>query len=209
MSVTDELLKSAEAYATEFDKGDLALPPARRVAVLACMDAQLDPQKVLGLAEGDGHVIRNAGGVATDDAIRSLAISQLLLGTDEIILIHHSDCGMCTFSDDDFRQGIEEETGLRPPWAAAAFPDAEGDLRRSVARIKASPFIPKRDHVRGFIYEEKTGRLREGAERGLPVVGVTVSSPPPAGSGALINAFCDPIASVSRSGAEGRRRSGT
>ncbi len=163
MSVTDELLKGAESYAAGFDKGDLPLPPARKVAVLACMDARLDPQKVLGLAEGDGHVIRNAGGVATDDAIRSLAISQRLLGTEEIILIHHTDCGMCTFSDDGFRQSIESETGVRPPWAAEAFPDAEGDVRQSVARIKASPFIPKRDSVRGFIYEVATGRLREVA----------------------------------------------
>jgi carbonic anhydrase len=162
MSVTDELLQGAESYAATFDKGDLRLPPARKVAVLACMDARLDPQKVLGLAEGDGHVIRNAGGVATDDAIRS-AISQRLLGTEEVILIHHTDCGMCTFSDDGFRQSIESETGVRPPWAAEAFPDAEGDVRLSVARIKASPFIPKRDSVRGFIYEVETGRLREVA----------------------------------------------
>ena len=163
MSVTDELLKGAESYAAWFDKGDLPLPPARKVAVVACMDARLDPRKVLGLAEGDAHVIRNAGGVVTDDAIRSLAISQRLLGTEEIILIHHTDCGMLHL----LRRRVPAEHRVghrdRPPWAAEAFPDAEGDVRQSVARIKASPFIPKRDSVRGFIYEVETGRLREVA----------------------------------------------
>jgi carbonic anhydrase len=161
MSVTDELLENAKRYAEGFDKGDLPLPPARKVAVVACMDARLNPQKVLGLEEGDGHVIRNAGGVVTDDAIRSLAISQRLLGTEEIILIHHSDCGMLTFSDDEFRQGIEAEVGQRPSWAAEAFPHVEGDVRQSLARIAASPFIPKKDRVRGFVYEVETGTLRE------------------------------------------------
>jgi carbonic anhydrase len=163
MSVTDELLRNAEAYAAEFAGGDLPLRPARRVAVLACMDARIDLHEMLGLAVGDGHIIRNAGGVATDDAIRSLAISQRLQGTEEIILIHHTGCGMCTFSDDDFRRSIEEETGLRPPWAAETFSDPEAGLRRSVARILASPFIPRRDNVRGFVYEVETGRLREVA----------------------------------------------
>ena len=139
MSTTDQLLDNAKSYASEFDKGDLPLPPARKVAVVACMDARLDPQKVLGLAEGDGHVIRNAGGVVTDDAIRSLAISQRLLGTEEIILIHHTDCGMVTFSDDDFRRGIQDEVGVKPQWAAEAFPDAEEDVRQSIGRIQASP----------------------------------------------------------------------
>ncbi len=161
MSVTDELLKNNEAYAANFDKGDLPLPPARKVAVVACMDARLNPYGALGLSEGDAHVIRNAGGVVTDDEIRSLAISQRLLGTEEIVLIHHTDCGMLTFTDDDFRRQIQEETGIKPEWAAEAFSDLEEDVRQSIARIEASPFIPKKDSVRGFVYEVETGRLRE------------------------------------------------
>jgi carbonic anhydrase len=161
MSVTDELLKNNEAYAARFDKGELPLPPAKKVAVLACMDARLNPYGALGLQEGDAHVIRNAGGVVTDDEIRSLAISQRLLGTEEIILIHHTDCGMLTFTDDAFKQSIQEETGIKPEWAAEAFADLEEDVRQSVARIKASPFIPKKDSVRGFVYEVETGKLRE------------------------------------------------
>ncbi len=161
MSVTDEFLQANEAYAAQFAKGDLPLPPARKTAVLACMDARLDPAKVLGLEEGDAHVIRNAGGVATADAIRSLAISQRLLGTREIVLIHHTDCGMLTFSDDEFRQGIEAETGQRPEWAAEAFPDVDQDVRQSIHRIKSSPYIPHRDQVRGFVYHVESGQLRE------------------------------------------------
>ena len=161
MSVTDELLSSNEDYAATFDHGDLAMPPARRVAVLACMDARLDPAKALGLSEGDAHVIRNAGGAVTEDAIRSLAISQRLLGTREIVLIHHTDCGMLTFNDDAFRHQIEEETGIRPSWAAEAFSDLDADLRQSMHRIKSSPFLPHTDSVRGFVYDVTTGRLRE------------------------------------------------
>jgi carbonic anhydrase len=161
MSVTDELLENNQAYAEGFDKGDLPLPPAKKVAVVACMDARLNPYAVLGLNEGDAHVIRNAGGVVTDDEIRSLAISQRLLGTEEIILIHHTDCGMLTFSDDDFKRQIQDETGIKPEWAAEAFPDLEEDVRQSVARIKTSPFIPNKDSVRGFVYEVETGKLRE------------------------------------------------
>jgi carbonic anhydrase len=161
MSVTDELLANAERYAQAFDQGDLPMPPAKRVAVLACMDARLNPYGLLGLREGDAHIIRNAGGVVTDDEIRSLAISQRLLGTEEIILIHHTDCGMLTFKDDEFRRQIQEETGVKPEWAAEAFDDLEEDLRQSIARIKASPFIPRKDHVRGFIYDVNTGGLRE------------------------------------------------
>ena len=161
MSITDELLKNNEAYASSFEKGDLPLPPAKKVAVLACMDARLNPYGALGLEEGDAHVIRNAGGVVTDDEIRSLAISQRLLGTEEIILIHHTDCGMLTFTDDDFKKSIQDETGIKPEWAAEAFPDLDEDVRQSVARIKASPFIPKKDSVRGFVYEVETGKLRE------------------------------------------------
>ena len=161
MSVTDELLENAKTYAASFDKGELPLPPGRKIAVLACMDARLNPYGLLGLQEGDAHVIRNAGGVVTDDEIRSLAISQRLLGTEEIILIHHTDCGMLTFSDDEFRRSIQEETGIKPSWPAEAFSDLEEDLRQSLARITSSPFIPKKDSVRGFVYEVETGRLRE------------------------------------------------
>ncbi len=161
MSVTDELLRNAEAYAEGFDKADLPMPPARKVAVVACMDARLNPYGLLGLQEGDAHVIRNAGGVITDDEVRSLAISQRLLGTEEIVLIHHTDCGMLTFTDDEFRRSIQDETGIKPEWAAEAFPDLDEDVRQSVARVNASPFIPNKDSVRGFVYEVETGRLRE------------------------------------------------
>jgi carbonic anhydrase len=161
MSATDDLLANNEAYAAAFDKGELQAPPGRKVAVVACMDARLNVWGALGLSEGDAHVIRNAGGVVTDDAIRSLAISQRLLGTEEIVLIHHTGCGMLTFTDDEFRSSIEEETGIKPEWAAESFTDLEGDVRQSIARIKASPFIPRKDSVRGFIYEVESGRLRE------------------------------------------------
>src|SRR5918999_2122839 len=161
MSVTDELVANNEAYAARFDKGDLPLPPARKVAVVACMDARLNPYGILGLSEGDAHIIRNAGGVITDDEIRSLAISQRLLGTEEIILIHHTDCGMLTFPDDEFKRSVQDDTGIKPEWAAEAFADLDEDVRQSIARIKASPFIPNKDSVRGFVYEVETGRLRE------------------------------------------------
>ena len=161
MSTTDELLRNAQAYADSFNKGDLPLPPAKKVAVLACMDARLNPYGILGLQEGDAHVIRNAGGVVTDDEIRSLAISQRLLGTEEIILIHHTDCGMLTFSDDEFKRSIQDEVGIKPEWAAEAFGDLDEDVRQSVARIMASAFIPRKDSIRGFVYEVETGRLRE------------------------------------------------
>ena len=164
MSVTDELLQNAERYAETFDKGDLPLPPAKRVAVLACMDARLNPYALLGLSEGDAHVIRNAGGVVTDDEIRSLSISQRLLGTEEIILIHHTDCGMLTFTDDEFRHQVQQDTGVKPEWAAEAFADLAEDVRQSMARIKHSPFIPRKEQVRGFIYDVETGRLSEVPE---------------------------------------------
>ena len=163
MSAIDELLERAERYAERFDKGGLPLPPARRVAVLACMDARLNPHALLGLEEGDAHVIRNAGGVVTDDEIRSLSISQRLLGTEEVMLIHHTDCGMLTFGDDEFRRQIQDDTGIKPEWAAEAFEDLDEDVRQSIARIKASPFIPNKERVRGFVYEVETGRLREVA----------------------------------------------
>jgi carbonic anhydrase len=161
VTATDDLLANNASYAERFDKGDLPLPPARGVAVVACMDARLHVHGLLGLEEGDAHIIRNAGGVVTDDAIRSLAISQRKLGTKEIILIHHTDCGMLTFSDDDFRREIQEETGIRPHWAAEAFPDLDEDVKQSIARIEASPFIRDTSSVRGFVYDVTTGRLRE------------------------------------------------
>src|SRR3954449_7156008 len=161
MSVTDELVRNAEKYAEQFDKGELPMPPARKVAVVACMDARLIPTKVLGLEEGDAHVIRNAGGVVTEDEIRSLAISQRLLGTEEIMLIHHTDCGMLTFADDDFRRQVQDDTGIKPEWAAETFVDLDEDVRQSIARIEASPFIPRKDQIRGFVYDVHTGRLRE------------------------------------------------
>jgi carbonic anhydrase len=161
MSRTDELLTNNEAYAAAFDKANLPMPPGVGVAVVACMDARLDPARALGLQEGDAHVIRNAGGVISDDAIRSLVISQRLLGTSEIILIHHTDCGMLTFADDDVKRQIEADTGIRPPFALEAFADVDDDVRQSIARIQASPFIPHKDAVRGFVYDVGTGALRE------------------------------------------------
>ena len=161
MSAIDDALNSNSRYADGFDKGDLPLPPARGLAVVACMDARLDVHQIMGLAEGDAHVIRNAGGVVTDDAIRSLTISQRLLGTREIALIHHTDCGMLTFRDDDVKDAIEADTGLRPTFAMEAFPNLEADVRQSMARIAASPFIPHKDQVRGFVYDCATGSLNE------------------------------------------------
>ncbi len=163
MSVTDELLANNEAYAASFDKGDLPLPPAKKLTVVACMDSRMDLFGMLGLQHGDAHLLRNAGGVVTDDVIRSIAISQRLLGTEEVMLVHHTDCGMLKITDDGFRHELEEETGIRPTWAAEAFRDLDGDVRQSMARIKTSPFIPHRDRVRGFVYEVETGRLREVA----------------------------------------------
>ncbi|MGN6679801.1 MAG: beta-class carbonic anhydrase [Streptosporangiaceae bacterium] len=160
MSATDEYLANNARYAQTFT-GPLPMPPARQVAVVACMDARLNIYAILGLEDGEAHVIRNAGGVITDDEIRSLAISQRLLGTREIILIHHTDCGMLTFSDDDFRRSIQDETGIKPPWAAEAFGDLDEDVRQSVARIEASPFLPHRDAIRGFVFDVATGKLSE------------------------------------------------
>ena len=161
MSTTDELIANAEAYANTFSNGGLPLPPARKIAVLACMDARLNPYGLLGLKEGDAHVIRNAGGVVTDDEIRSLAIYQRLLGTEEIVLIHHTDCGMLTFTDDAFKRSVQDDVGIKPEWAAEAFSDLDEDVRQSIARIQASPFIPHKDSVRGFVYDVHTGTLRE------------------------------------------------
>jgi carbonic anhydrase len=160
MSKTDELLANNERYAETFG-GQLPLPPSAHLAVVACMDARLNVYGILGLRDGEAHVIRNAGGVVTDDEIRSLAISQRLLGTTEIILIHHTDCGMLTFTDDAFKAAIEKETGIKPPWAAEAFADLDEDVRQSIRRITTSPFIPHTSAVRGFVFDIGTGRLRE------------------------------------------------
>ncbi len=161
MSVIDEVLNDNARYAQSFDKGDLPLPPERKLAVLACMDARLDLHQILGLQEGDAHVIRNAGGVVSDDAIRSLVISQRLLGTQAIMLIHHTDCGMLTFRDDDVKDSIEADTGLRPSFALEAFRDLEQDVRQSMSRVQANPFICYKDQVRGFVYDCATGRIKE------------------------------------------------
>jgi carbonic anhydrase len=162
MSATDEYLSNNAAYAGEFS-GPLPLPPSKGTAVIACMDARLNVYGILGLHEGESHVIRNAGGVVTDDEIRSLAISQRLLGTTEIILIHHTDCGMLTFTDDQFKRAIQDETGIKPPWAAESFTSLEEDVRQSIARIKASPFVPHKDAIRGFVFDVATGKLNEVA----------------------------------------------
>ena len=161
MTATDDALQRNASYAEAFDKGDLPIPPASRLAVVACMDARLDVHGLLGLELGDAHVIRNAGGVVSDDALRSLVISQRLLGTQEIILIHHTDCGMLTFRDDDIKDAILADTGLRPAFALEAFGDLDQDIRQSIARIQANPFIPNKDQIRGFVYDCATGRLNE------------------------------------------------
>jgi carbonic anhydrase len=160
MSKTDEFLQNNQRYSESFS-GPLPMPPSAGVAVVACMDARLNVYGILGLADGEAHVIRNAGGVITDDEIRSLAISQRLLGTSEIILIHHTDCGMLTFTDDAFKSGIEKEVGIKPEWAAEAFSDLDADVRQSIKRIKSSPFIPHTDAVRGFVFDVASGQLRE------------------------------------------------
>ena len=161
MSTIDDLLPNNAAYAEGFSKGDLPMPPGKKIAIVACMDARLETGALLGLQEGDAHVIRNAGGVVTDDAIRSLTISQRLLGTREIMLIHHTDCGMLTFEDGAVKQQILDDTGIRPPFALEAFSDPDADVRQSIARIQASPFLLHKDQVRGFVYEVESGRLRE------------------------------------------------
>jgi carbonic anhydrase len=160
MSATDEYLANNARYAESFT-GPLPMPPSQQVAVVACMDARLNVYAILGLGDGEAHVIRNAGGVVTDDEIRSLAISQRLLGTREIILIHHTDCGMLTFTDDGFKKSIQDDTGIKPAWSAEAFGDLDEDVRQSIARIKASPFVPHKDAIRGFVFDVATGKLNE------------------------------------------------
>ena len=157
----DRCVANNKRYAENFDKADVPSAPGRKAAVIACMDARIDTGKMLGLSEGDAHVIRNAGGVVTDDVLRSLVISQRLLGTREIILVQHTDCGMLTFRDDDMKDSIKADTGLRPSFALEAFPNLEDNLRQSIRRIKACPFIPVKDKIRGFVYNVKTGLLEE------------------------------------------------
>jgi carbonic anhydrase len=161
MTATDQLLENARRYAEEFDQGGRPMPPATKVAVVACMDARIVPSQLLGLGVGDAHVIRNAGGVVSADTIRSLAISQRLLGTEEVVLLHHTDCGMLTFDDESFKRSIQDETGIKPEWAAEAFSDLDEDVRQSIARIQHSPFLPNKGSVRGFVYDVETGALRE------------------------------------------------
>ena len=163
MSVTDELLRNNAEFASSFSNGELPMPPSRNLAVVACMDARLNVYALLGLGAGEAHVIRNAGGVVSEDVIRSLAISQRLLGTREVILVHHTDCGMLTFTDDQLKADIEADTGVRPHFALEAFSDLERDVRQSIARIKASPFVPHKDAVRGFVYDVRSGALQEVA----------------------------------------------
>ena len=161
MSSIDQLLENNKRYAESFDKGDLQLAPSKGVAIVACMDARLDVYRICGIEEGDAHVIRNAGGVVTHDEIRSLALSQRLLGTTEIMLIHHTDCGMLTFTDDEFKREIQNEIGQKPNWAAEAFPDVEDDVRQSLQRVRNSPFVTKTSSLRGFVFDVATGKLNE------------------------------------------------
>ncbi len=161
MTAIDDFLANNAAYADTFGKGSLPMPPAKQIAAVVCMDARMETGAMLGLSEGDAHVIRNAGGVVTDDVIRSLTISQRLLGTREIMLIHHTDCGMLTFKDADLKQAIFDDIGLKPPFAMEAFEDVDADVRQSLARVKASPYIPHKDQVRGFVFEVESGQLRE------------------------------------------------
>jgi carbonic anhydrase len=161
VSETDQLVENARAYVESFERSELPAAPSKGVAVLACMDARITPTRILGLNEGEAHVLRNAGGVVTDDAVRSLALSQHLLGTEEIILLHHTDCRLLQITDEEFAARLEEATGERPAWSAEAFTDLEQDVRDSIARMRESPFIPRKDSIRGFVYDVKTGELRE------------------------------------------------
>ena len=161
MTTTEELLRNNGRYAESFAKADLPMPPGKKIAIVACMDARIETGRMLGIEEGDAHVIRNAGGVVTDDVIRSLTISQRLLGTREIVLVHHTDCGMLTFQDDALKEQVRSDTGIRPHFAMEAFSDPEADVRQSIARVQASPFVPHKDQLRGFVFEVETGRLRE------------------------------------------------
>jgi carbonic anhydrase len=161
MNGTAQLLANNEAYASGFSHTGLTAPPALKLAIVACMDARVDPAALFGLEPGDAHVIRNAGGVVTDDVIRSLSISQHHLGTEEIVLVHHTDCGMMTFTDEEFAEAREGDAGQRPPWPARTFTDLQANVRDSIERIRSSPFIPRKQGVRGLVYEVESGRVRE------------------------------------------------
>ncbi|MCC7107275.1 MAG: carbonic anhydrase [Chloroflexi bacterium] len=161
MTVTDELLSNNLRFAAAFDQGSLPTAPSKHLAVVACMDSRMDLFAMLGLEHGEAHVIRNAGGIVTDDVIRSLMISQRLLGTREVILIHHTCCGLQAVVEEELKAKIQAEVGLRPPFSLGAFSDLDGDVRQSIALVRTSPFIPHREHVRGFVYDVGTGRLRE------------------------------------------------
>ena len=160
MSAVDDYVKNNKEYALTH-LGGRPVRPARQVAIVACMDSRMKIFPMLGLGDGEAHVVRNAGGVVTDDVVRSLAISQRLLGTREIMLIHHSDCGMQKTTEDEFKGAIEADTGIRPPWAVESFGDAAQDVRQSIGRLKASPFIPHKDGIRGFVFDVDTGKLSE------------------------------------------------
>jgi carbonic anhydrase len=160
MAVTDELLERNAVYAASYTP-DRPLPPRLHLAVVACMDSRLDVFAMLGLDIGDAHIIRNGGGVVTDDVIRSLVVSQRKLGTREIILVHHTDCGSLTFTDDELRSQLLAETGQKPAWSPESFTDIDVDLKQSIERVRRSPFLAYRDHVRGFVFDVHTGRLRE------------------------------------------------
>ena len=161
MTATDELLQHNAEYAAEFGKGELSSPPDKALAVVTCMDARIDLHRVLGLAEGDAHVIRNAGGVVTDDVVRSLTISQRLLKTTEVMLVMHTKCGMLGLVDEEVRASVQADSGMSPPWAFEGFPDLEHALLEGVAKLRASPFLPEKARIRGFVYDVETGRLRE------------------------------------------------
>ncbi|WP_084079302.1 carbonic anhydrase [Demequina sp. NBRC 110057] len=160
MPIADELIANNAEYAETY-VADRPLPPRRQLAVVACMDSRLDIFALLGLEVGDAHVMRNAGGVITDDMIRSLVISQRKLGTREIILIHHTDCGALTFTDDELRNQLLDETGLKPAWSPESFKDLDADLRQSMERLRRSPFLVETEQVRGFVFDVHTGLLRE------------------------------------------------
>ncbi|MFC4958659.1 beta-class carbonic anhydrase [Streptomyces mauvecolor] len=159
-TVTDRLVEANRRYAAAFDDPGMDARPVLHVAVVACMDARLDLHAALGLQLGDCHTIRNAGGVVTDDVIRSLTISQRALGTTSIMLVHHTGCGMETLTE-DFRHALEDEVGQRPAWAVEAFRDADQDVRQSMQRVRTSPFLPHTEDVRGFVFDVTTGLLRE------------------------------------------------
>lgn len=160
MGTIDELLANNAAYAASFQLGHLESAPGKKLAVIACMDARLDPARVLGLREGDAHVVRNAGGTVTDDALRSIAVSQWMLGTEEVLLLHHTGCGMELFDDHELAERISAGTGSAPPFAMGAFASAEEDLREGIRRVRECAFL-RSNAVRGFMYDVATGRLHE------------------------------------------------